>query len=349
MWGGGDRHYEVIDYLKGFSIFTIVVMHLLQAYMTKMPSIISKLATIGGTGVHIFIFCSGFGLYLGYVRHPKTYADFIKSRFNKLYIPYILVVVISFFIPWMYTGSDRGVALLSHIFLFKMFVPKYEGSFGDQLWFMSTIFQLYLVFIPLCHLKEKLKNTKAFLALAGIISVAWWVAMAVTGKAEVRSWGSFFLQYLWEFCLGMAAAEFMRDHDEVKISVQKMIAVAFGGISLSALAVFGGKAFTVFNDVPALFGYGALALIIYYMSFLNKFILFISQFSYEWYLVHILVFTVLFRIPVSSFVGQNILGCIAMMLSMLVAWGYSMIFKNVKEKNQIENSHHVRGQRNANF
>ena len=330
--GGGYRHYEIIDYLKGFSILTIVVMHLLQIYISETPAIISKLATVGGTGVHIFIFCSGFGLYLNYLKHPKTYIEFIKSRFKKLYIPYILIVVISFLLPWMYEGSDRFVALLSHVFLFKMFVPKYECSFGGQLWFMSTIIQFYLIFIPLCHLKKKLKSTKAFLLFDGIISVLWWILMAVTGLSEIRIWGSFFLQYLWEFCLGMAAAEYLMNHDEVSLPVPALVVAAFAGIGLSALAMFGGSVFTVFNDIPALLGYGSLALIIYYLKFLNKGILFISKFSYEWYLVHILVFSTMFLIPANSLATQCVLGLAALILSVLVAWGYSMIFKIGKVK-----------------
>ena len=300
--------------------------------MTEIPPIINKLATVGGSGVHVFFFCSGFGLYLSYIKYPKTYAEFIKSRFEKLYIPYILIVAISFFVPWMYAESDRFVALLSHVFLFKMFVPKYESSFGRQLWFISTIIQLYLVFIPLCHLKKKLKSSKVFLLVSGIISALWWVAMAITGKAEVRIWGSFFLQYLWEFCLGMAVAEYMTDYNEMRIPVSALVVTAFLGIGLSALAVFAGKVFTIFNDIPALLGYGALALFIYYLAFLNKTILFISKFSYEWYLVHILVFSTVFRIPAGLLAGQCILGCIALILSVLTAWGYSMIFKIGREE-----------------
>lgn len=327
---GGYRHYEEVDFLKGFAISTIVVMHLFQAYMTELPSVITKLATVGGTGVHIFIFCSGFGLYLSYMKHPKTYAEFIRARFNKLYIPYILIVIISYLIPWMYTDSDRVAALLSHIFLFKMFVPKYESSFGGQLWFMSTIIQLYLVFIPMCNLKKKLKNTKAFLLITGMLSVLWWVAMAITGKSEVRVWGSFFLQYLWEFCLGMATVEYLINHEKIRVPVSVLMIAAFVGIGLSALAVVGGKVYTVFNDVPALVGYGALALIIYYMTVFNKIFSFISKFSFEWYLVHILVFSVMFRIPVGSLTGQCILGCMALALSIFAAWGYSMAFRAAK-------------------
>ena len=37
-----------------------------------------------------------------------------------------------------------------------MFIPKYEESFGIQFWFISTIIQFYLLFIPMCKLKEKI-------------------------------------------------------------------------------------------------------------------------------------------------------------------------------------------------
>lgn len=324
---GGYRHYEVIDYLKGFSILTIVIMHLLQGYLSEISSVLSKMATIGGTGVHVFIFCSGFGLYLNYCKKPKTYVEFIKSRFKKLYIPYVLVVIVSSFIPWMYEGSDRLVALLSHVFLFKMFISKYEGSFGVQLWFISTIIQFYLIFIPLCHLKKKLKSTITFLLLGSIISVSWWVLMAVTGLSEVRIWGSFFLQYLWEFCLGMAAAEYLVDHNEIRLPIPTLIVVAVVGVGLTTIAFLSGEVFRIFNDIPALLGYGSFALIIYYLNYLNKVILFISKFSFEWYLVHMLVFSTVFLIPTSSLASRCVLGFVALILSMLIAWGYSTILK----------------------
>ena len=52
-----------IDYLKGFSIFTIALMHLISM-MSAMPSSIKTLSAIGGTGVHVFFVCSGIGLYM---------------------------------------------------------------------------------------------------------------------------------------------------------------------------------------------------------------------------------------------------------------------------------------------
>lgn len=54
------KKLEVIDYLRGFSILTIVLMHLIQSY--SIPQIIRTASSFGGAGVHVFILCSGFGL-----------------------------------------------------------------------------------------------------------------------------------------------------------------------------------------------------------------------------------------------------------------------------------------------
>lgn len=54
------KKIEIIDYLRGFSIFTIVLMHLIQSY--PIPQIIRTASSFGGAGVHVFILCSGFGL-----------------------------------------------------------------------------------------------------------------------------------------------------------------------------------------------------------------------------------------------------------------------------------------------
>ena len=88
--GGGGKHYEVISFIRGFSILTIVLMHLLQGYIKSCPSVMIKASAIGGTGVHVFFFCSGFGLYLSYLRKPIGFVDFMKKRMLRKSIMAIL-------------------------------------------------------------------------------------------------------------------------------------------------------------------------------------------------------------------------------------------------------------------
>ena len=64
---GGQQRYSLIDFAKGFSILTIILMHLLQSFVSELPTLLKTAMSLGGTGVHIFIFCSGFGLYLSHL------------------------------------------------------------------------------------------------------------------------------------------------------------------------------------------------------------------------------------------------------------------------------------------
>ncbi|MCD8291265.1 MAG: acyltransferase [Prevotella sp.] len=152
MSGTEYKRYELVDFLKGYSIFTIVLMHLLQP---SVSGLLNRALAFGGAGVHVFILCSGFGLFYSYLRKPLGYGSFLKRRFTKIYIPYILVILISALIPFYAPSPDKWGALLSHVFLFKMFVPKWESSFGGQMWFVSTIIQFYLAWPLVLRLFNK--------------------------------------------------------------------------------------------------------------------------------------------------------------------------------------------------
>ena len=190
---------KLISYSKGVAILGIMLYHLISCYLAWRP-IIAKGASFGGAGVHVFILCSGFGLMYSSLRKPLKFIPFIRKRFFKVYIPYIIVVLIAFLLPNVYSGFNRPLALLSHIFLFKMFIPEYTATFGFQFWYISTIIQFYLFFTLLVMLYKKLE-AKRFLFFSCMISFCWAVLISVLGLTEIRVWNSLFLQYLWEFAL----------------------------------------------------------------------------------------------------------------------------------------------------
>lgn len=191
---------QIIDFLRGFSIFTIVLMHLIQSY--SIPNWLYKITSFGGAGVHVFILCSGFGLYVSHINKPLSYQAFLKRRFGRIYWPMAIACLLT--AAWMaFQGKDWLIPLISNLFLFKMFVPQLECSMGGHMWFISTIIQFYLAW-PLIVKLMKIKSG-GWIALA--ISLLWSTIVAWLGYSEERVWNSFFLQYLWEFCLGIKLAE----------------------------------------------------------------------------------------------------------------------------------------------
>lgn len=75
------KRLELIDYLKGYSIFTVILFHLLGNY--SLPGILEKGINFGAAGVHVFIVCSGFGLYLSYLNKPLRFIPFIKNDIRR--------------------------------------------------------------------------------------------------------------------------------------------------------------------------------------------------------------------------------------------------------------------------
>lgn len=330
------KRFELVDFLKGFSIFTIVVMHLLQPIFSS--GVMSKAIAFGGAGVHVFILCSGFGLYLSYLHKPLSYEQFLRRRFIKIYIPYIIVITISAIIPFYNTSDSKWIEYASHLLLFKMFFNEYECSYGGQMWFVSTIIQFYLLWpIIISFYKHTKKvNNKLPIIISALLSLIWATSVSIIGRNDYRVWNSFFLQYYWEFVLGMLIADmYNKNADLIKLPKYKhLIITCIIGLSLTAFAGFKGGILKVYNDLPSLIGYLSLALIIYKIAICNRFFLMTNKWSYEWYLVHILVFACVYHIigltniKLSNYINL----AIALTTSYIFAYLYHKVLHLIKLK-----------------
>lgn len=135
------KEYEIIDFLRGYSIFTIALMHLCQEYT---DGAINKAIAFGGAEVHVFILCSGFGLFLSYLMNPLRYVDFLNRRLGKVWMPYAIAVLLWGVWFMITTGLFPIREVASHLLLYKMFSNELDTSLCYPYWFISTIIQFYL-------------------------------------------------------------------------------------------------------------------------------------------------------------------------------------------------------------
>ena len=323
------KHIGVIDFLRGYSIFTIVLMHLLLGNVT---GVFTKAILFGGAGVHVFVLCSGFGLYLSYLRKPTNYLVFLKRRFGKVWIPYALVVLL-WGIWFKSTSGDFPVReVTSHLLLYKMFSTELDVSLCNPYWFISTIIQFYIAW-PL--IVRVFRLAKGYLL---VISLLWSTTVGLLGLEAERPWGSFFLQYLWEFGLGMWIAErYMIDEERGKklMDIRSyrlwwLLVGAVGGMGLSAYMAWNGGLLKLYNDIPSLFGYLSVALIIYKVKvwFVNHFFEWASDFSYELYLMHMLVYAVS-AYMMALYVPIAIRLTISFLFAYFVSWVYKKIINEL--------------------
>ena len=320
---------QIIDFLKGYSIFTIVLFHLLQCF--QLPGILPQAINFGGAGVHVFILCSGFGLCLSQLNKPLNYFQFIRKRFLKIYVPYVIIIFVSVLLPFVYTNGDRLIALLSHLFLFKMFDEQLVSSFGTQFWFISTIIQFYLVF-PILFIIVKKHKSILVIVISLSISFIYATFVGFIGKSDLRIWNSFFLQYLWEFVLGMVLAlKYKENQDFIRIPpVKYLIPLAIAGIAIVGFTGIKGGVLKLYNDVPSLVGYLCLALLLYSfgIKWINRFFTYTNAFSYEWYLVHILIFSCVFHFT-KQLLPLYVSGALALSLSYAMAILYHKLIVRI--------------------
>ncbi len=321
------KKLEIIEFLKGYSIFTIIIYHYLQA--AALPSPFDQLISFGGTGVHMFVLLSGFGLYLSYLHKPLPYLTYLRKRVSKIYIPYILVVLISAFISlFLPLFENSWYALGGHIFLYKMFDESIVTSYGYPLWFISMILQFYIAFYALVFIKRRLTKI-SFMAFCMILSIAWMSLVISIGESTSRVWNSFFLRYVWEFALGMViAAIFIERHQNFPFQIKRIYIFLIGiaGCALYAfMALEAGSIGKMLNDFPALAGYGFIAIWIFLIDLrvVKRFFVFSGKISYALYLLHYVILYLL--LPLNVVFPEIILIPAALALTYATATYYTQL------------------------
>lgn len=288
------KRNEYISFVKALAILTIVLYHFL--FPIPMHFILSKLVGLGGGGVHLFIFASGYGLYLS---KYTSYFQFLKKRFAKVVIPYFLTIgfifLVNIFIQIFPT--DGFDAFFSHIFFYKMFIENFEGSFGGQFWFMSTIIQLYLLFPALLFFILRNNSMVCLLSLI-VISLLYATSITILGYGELRIVNSFFIQYIWEFALGIIIAKENLMDKIVAIKWYYVLSISIAAYTIMAfLTLFFGALGRNINDVFSFLGYGFFSILCYQMARLNKTVLnwfnAVEPISYALFLTHTFVYTVM--------------------------------------------------------
>lgn len=248
-----------VDFFKGISILCIMMhnflhlfpfprenemdfdserfIHLLNIFMYHQDAIVRGVFSyFGHFGVQFFIFFSAYGLTKKYMFSPvpKTII-FLYERIMKLYPMFISAIIFYLLyvgiLPSILHGrdffdflSDIYKPLLLKLTLLWNLYPGQGFSLVGPWWFLSMIFQFYIIFPLLIKIFRKYKNI-GLLIIALISYLIIFVTQGYFGSVSV-----FFtvIGHLPLFCLGIYFAQY----DEIRIK-KEVIFIALIVFSLS--------------------------------------------------------------------------------------------------------------------
>jgi len=206
-----EMEFEFYD--NRFSIF-------LNSF-TQFENIIQILFSyLGHFGVQIFIFISAYGLTKRYLTSELKYGPYIWKRIITIYPPLLIAILF-----WAIVTSKFEYGMLSplkHIYwnmdsillklsLLSNFSTSERFALVGPWWFISFIFQFYLIFPLLLQFYQRWQNKG--LIILSIMAIIF--NTAIYGKIEGINFYFTVIGHLPEFCIGIFLAK--NDISKLKI------------------------------------------------------------------------------------------------------------------------------------
>ncbi len=123
--------------LLGIATLMIILTHSIA--VISFPSMINKILAYGSTGVDVFLFLSGIGLYYS-VKKNNNKVMFYKKRFDKVFITYFFIAGLWYGIKYLIFERGKIVKFLYELTTLS-FWNEHLGA-----WYVALLIPLYLIY-----------------------------------------------------------------------------------------------------------------------------------------------------------------------------------------------------------
>ncbi|MDB5389818.1 MAG: acyltransferase, partial [Planctomycetaceae bacterium] len=193
-------HLPFLDAFRGLAIFAVFLFHALgiafgidhlpwNGLVRDFKAVPYFLAfyplTYGSAGVAAFFVISGFCIHLSHARNPEPgWLKFFCRRFFRIYPPYLLALLIFFFVwPWgdfSIKSQWRLEQFVSHVLAIHNFNERTCFGINGSFWSIAVEIQLYALYPVLIWLVQRC-GWRVALAIIGLIEVSINSIVAVHG------------------------------------------------------------------------------------------------------------------------------------------------------------------------
>ena len=267
-------------YLKGVSAMMIFFAHS-QVFVEEIGEncmILKPYSLLGGMGVMIFFFLSGYGIYNGYAERKVTFI-YWKKRLINVFIPGTLISFFSVVASMVIMGN------------FKVSLELIKTVFINQ-WYIDVIMLEYIVFFVSWHISNGNKKRIVGLSIVGsfIVAILFYIA-----GFEPR-WYNGLMLFPFGMLMAYAENKLLKIKPIMKISIMVFSSILFITTSVTFLYYKGTLMGDVFKTISGIFMAILLVIIFTYLEFGNSFTTWLGKRSLFVYLCHLNIISLIIAI-----------------------------------------------------
>ncbi|MEC5300212.1 MULTISPECIES: acyltransferase [Staphylococcus] len=228
------KYYDEIPIIRSVAAMLVVAIHTVNSISLSGGSFTSDglgyINQIARLGTPIFAVVSAFLLTISVIHRGFSLNYFIKSRFSKILIPYIIWTVFYLLYRAYFLHNLEDDGKLINYFIF--------GKANFHLYFILTVIQFYFLF-PFVHKFKKGWPILTLFVVATIANIVWIMMgpVAIDGgglerfvndKLFIMNWISFFI-------LGIVYAKFYNEIKELIFRYKVLLSIIIGILFIDLL------------------------------------------------------------------------------------------------------------------
>ncbi|EFX37581.1 acyltransferase family protein [Streptococcus infantis] len=309
--------------LRGFLALGIIFHHL--SPLVKSGEEFSNFSYMGTYIVSIFFFLSAYGLYVQNESRENYLDNFLVKRLSKIIVPFFIISLIYIFYRFV---NGQLIDLNFFINLFKQgSTIIYNG------WFVDIIILMYIFF----YISFKLFQNKFLSIVLNTIFITCYICLAI--KLGYNFW---WYNSALAFAIGLIWAKNQNKIDRVLekyyfiviILVTVLLFVSHKyDILLKYLHLEDSYSYALAANLDnIIFTIYFIIVFLKKINFSNVYLTLIGRISFELYMIHGLVISMLGKIFVSSRVNDVLFTLFVLIVSLIFAWIINKIINVIIQK-----------------
>lgn len=315
-----DYRLACRDFIMGLATLYVMFYHF---PFVADSSLFNTVKSLGYGGVDIFVFCSGWGCALSYMRNRNAF-EFWGRRLKRILPTWMLFVTFAW-VPWyLYTTQVRGLSVLADVVGNVSGLQVFTGKEDVFCWYIGLLILSYLLTPLFCEIEDRWSGLYLiiFILLLMLLSMPFW--------------GTKYLIMVFTrlplFFLGIVCCNLREDKWPAKQMIAALIVSIIGiigiimlkrAISKSVLWEYGLLWYPFFFITPGLtlsLNTAGKKLSESRVNIIYNAVSWIGVHSFELYLIHVLIKKIVsFQIQEQRLSDSNYLWGICFLISVLLA------------------------------